>query len=126
MTEMGYEYTELKDFIEDHGLPVTDLDFATYAFANKQSYKNPLFKKPVENSVNYDYYNVGAGAGLSMPPQSMAIGGNMSMNYDTNLSMMQPSEFDPEKDNCKICLNNRIDTVCIPCGHRCICDSCGQ
>ena len=127
---MGYEYTDLKDFIEDKGLPELDLDFAIDSMNKKDSYRNPLFIKPdlPHNSISYDFHDP-----MSKPPVSFAInpgmpsgGRNLLKNYDTDASMIQPSEYDPEKDICKVCLNTQIDTVCIPCGHRCICKSCGQ
>ena len=34
---------------------------------------------------------------------------------------------DASKDEpkvCVVCMANKINTVCVPCGHRCICDEC--
>ena len=44
-TEMGCDYTDIKDFIEDKGLPVYDHDLMIDCMKN-QGYKNKLFQKP--------------------------------------------------------------------------------
>ena len=108
LTEMGYDYTDIKDFIEDKGLPELDLDYAIESMNKKDAYRNPLFIKPAiaNNSISYDYHDP-----MSKPPISFAInpnsqapqsvkpgmplgGQNMLKNYDTDLSMIQPSEYD--------------------------------
>ena len=43
MTEMGYEYTDIKDFIEDRGLPDNDPAILISGLRDKNRYRNPLF-----------------------------------------------------------------------------------
>lgn len=52
---------------------------------------------------------------LSMPPQGKPPQGIIQNANDSLMS------YDDESSNCKLCLNNKIDTVCIPCGHRTMC-----
>ena len=35
---MGYDYTDIKDFIEDKGLPELNLDYAIDSMSKKESY----------------------------------------------------------------------------------------
>jgi len=42
---MGYDYTEITDFIEDKGLPVLEMDYFCNNFKNPR-YTNPLYTKP--------------------------------------------------------------------------------
>jgi hypothetical protein len=42
---MGYDYTDVKDFIEDKGLPVLSHDLLTDCI-NQRNYRNPLYSKP--------------------------------------------------------------------------------
>jgi len=42
---MGYDYTDVKDFIEDKGLPVLSHELLCDSLEARQ-YHNPLFKKP--------------------------------------------------------------------------------
>jgi len=43
-TEMGYDYTDVKDFIEDRGVPENDLGILISGLKNQHLYKNALFK----------------------------------------------------------------------------------
>ncbi len=45
MAEMGYDYTDVKDFIEDKGLPVLSHELLTDSLQSS-GYRNPLFTKP--------------------------------------------------------------------------------
>lgn len=45
MTEMGYEYTDIKDFIEDKGLPCLSHELLSDCI-NQPAYRNPLYSKP--------------------------------------------------------------------------------
>jgi len=122
---MGFDYTDIKDFIEDKGLPELNADYAINAMQQKDSYRNPLYKKPIDGgnahqSISYDFHDP-----ISKPPMSQPVG-IKHRNFDTNASIMQPSEYDTEKDTCKVCLNSQINTVFVPCGHRCVCSSCGD
>lgn len=66
---MGYEYTQVKDFIEDKGLAEYSHDVFADAVDNN-NYENPLFEKDAEEKKDhYDYYD----PGLSMPPMGKAI-----------------------------------------------------
>jgi hypothetical protein len=135
LTEMGFDYTDIKDFIEDKGLPELNLDYAIDSMSKKESYKNPLYNKQEgpghqgHHSMSYDYHDP-----MSKPPMTNPInrvgqipqGQNMLRNYDTNASLMQPSEYDQERETCKVCMNTQIDTVFIPCGHRAVCNDCGK
>lgn len=46
VTEMGFDYADVKDFIEDKGLPEYNIDLLIDALSNKDRYRNPLFKAP--------------------------------------------------------------------------------
>jgi len=61
---MGYEYTDIKDFIEDKGLPVLSHDLLTDCI-NQQRYHNPLYTKPQNDNPNVDfgYYDPAMNAG---------------------------------------------------------------
>jgi len=43
MSDMGYEYTDIKDFIEDKGMPDNDPAILIAGMSQKNRYKNPLF-----------------------------------------------------------------------------------
>jgi len=43
-TEMGYDYTDIKDFIEDRGVPENDMNILVSGLRNPQRYKNALFR----------------------------------------------------------------------------------
>jgi len=43
-TELGYEYTDIKDFIEDRGVPENDMNILISGLRNPHRYKNALFK----------------------------------------------------------------------------------
>ena len=36
------------------------------------------------------------------------------------------ASMEDDRDLCKVCLVTNIDTVCIPCGHRCLCYECSK
>lgn len=72
-TEMGFEYTDIKDFIEDKGLPVLSHDLLTDCI-NQQRYHNPLYTKPdaqggQQSNVNFGYYDPAMMAGGQPHPQ---------------------------------------------------------
>jgi hypothetical protein len=71
LTGMGFDYVDIKDFIEDKGLPEMNIDFAIDALNSKNNYVNRLFIKPnpAENTISYDYHDP-----MSKPPVSFAIG----------------------------------------------------
>lgn len=48
--EMGYDYTDVKDFIEDKGLPVLSHDLLTDCI-NNRNYHNPLYTKPEQENL---------------------------------------------------------------------------
>lgn len=41
---MGYEYTDVKDFIEDKGVPEYDMNLLVAGLRTPHRYKNALFK----------------------------------------------------------------------------------
>lgn len=41
---MGYEYTDIKDFIEDRGIPENDMNILVSGLRNPNKYQNALFK----------------------------------------------------------------------------------
>ena len=45
LVEMGYEYTDVKDFIEDKGLPVLSHELLSDSL-EARNYRNPLFVPP--------------------------------------------------------------------------------
>jgi len=45
MVEMGYEFTDIKDFIEDKGLPVLSHELLADSLESA-SYRNPLYVPP--------------------------------------------------------------------------------
>ena len=49
---------------------------------------------------------------------------SFGLNYGDGVVIVEMDDGD--RDVCKICLVNKIDTVLVPCGHRCICDSCSK
>lgn len=109
---MGYEYTQVKDFLEDKGLAEYNFDL----FADNiedPTYNNKLYKpaeaNPLINNSNYEYYD----------PSAFQKG----PNPDQFGREKNKQELDDEK-RCKVCLTNNIETVIIPCGHRCLCHSC--
>lgn len=67
---MGYEYTDIKDFIEDKGLPELNVDYAIDSINQKENYRNPLFirQEQAPGSISYDFHDP-----MSKPPISFAI-----------------------------------------------------
>lgn len=53
MTDMGYEYTDIKDFIEDRGLPEDDPAILIAGFSNPHTYNNRLLQK--DRQMQYDF-----------------------------------------------------------------------
>ena len=71
LSEMGYDYTDIKDFIEDKGLPELNLDYAIDSMSKKESYQNLLYKKPDgpgHHSISYDFHDP-----MSKPPMTQPI-----------------------------------------------------
>ena len=59
MVDMGYDYTDVKDFIEDKGLPVLSHELLTDSLNNNR-YRNHLYKKAApQEPVNYGYFDPG-------------------------------------------------------------------
>lgn len=57
--QMGYDYTECQDFLEDKGLPVLSMDYFTANIQNPR-YSNPLYTKPAEENkqgADFGYYD---------------------------------------------------------------------
>lgn len=55
-TEMGYEYTDVKDFIEDRGVPEYDMNILVAGLRQPHKYKNALFKGgPNPNQFKYQF-----------------------------------------------------------------------
>lgn len=38
--------------------------------------------------------------------------------------LLNPANLDQEQ--CKVCMNGKINTVMVPCGHRCLCEKCSK
>jgi hypothetical protein len=43
---MGVDFAEVKEFIEEKGLPEYNVDLLIDAFQNKDKFRNPLFQAP--------------------------------------------------------------------------------
>jgi len=43
---MGYDYTDVKDFIEDKGIPDNDMAILVAGLRDKNKYNNRLFTPP--------------------------------------------------------------------------------
>lgn len=54
-TEMGYDYTDVKDFIEDRGLPDNEIGILIAGMNKPHQYKNALFKGGAANQMQYEY-----------------------------------------------------------------------
>ena len=65
MTEMGYEYDQIDDYLEEHGLCEMNVGHCIETIG-KPHFKNPLYIKPESDSeeekndsqINYDYVNL--------------------------------------------------------------------
>jgi hypothetical protein len=80
--QMGYDYTECVDFIEDKGLPVLSMDYFCNNFKNPR-YTNPLFTKPQEeqkNGAGFDYYD--PSGHMSAAPMGQPIGNPINFNIN--------------------------------------------
>ena len=53
-TEMGYEYTDIKDFIEDKGVPEYDLNLLVSGLRDQNRYRNVLFRGN-PSQLKYDF-----------------------------------------------------------------------
>lgn len=53
---MGYDYTDVKDFIDDRGLPDNDMAILVAGMREPHRYKNALFRGG-QNNLNYQYMN---------------------------------------------------------------------
>ena len=54
---------------------------------------------------------------------------NQESNIDNNNKIIEEDESDDsdeEKDLCCICMENKSESVFVPCGHRCVCFVCGD
>lgn len=60
MIEMGYDYGDIEDYLEDHGLCELRHELLINSI-KKPGFKNPLYTPPAEDagnqSYNYDVYN---------------------------------------------------------------------
>jgi hypothetical protein len=52
ITEMGYDFVDVKDFIEDKGLPEYNHNLCIDALTNKNGYTNPLFVAEIPKNLN--------------------------------------------------------------------------
>lgn len=157
---MGYDYTDVKDFIEDRGLPDNDPSLLVAGFQNPGRYNNALFQKKVpQQQPQFEYYNPqnpnmnlggmpaqgqymqmpnqmiqpNLGGFQSVPQQNYKMGDGVGQAYMSQqpamaggLGGMQQPPQNMEQSLCAICLTNNINTVCIPCGHRCLCTECAK
>ena len=67
MVDMGYEYTDVKDFIEDKGVPELNQGILVSGLSEQHRYNNKLYTpnpRPVGNMSNQ----------LHMPSQSIDYG----------------------------------------------------
>ena len=109
MQDMGYDYEKVEDFLENKGLAEFSHDKCIEAM-NNTMYRNPLYTKPVsERNNDYDFVD----HNLSIPPVGNAPFASQMVGDN--------SYFSEQNIICTVCLNLPIDTVCIPCGHRCLC-----
>ena len=70
----------------------------------------------MSGQIEYGYYD----PGISKPPMGQPILQNQGTIINSTM------DNDADKEICKVCLNNKINTVLVPCGHRCICEDCGK
>lgn len=126
---MGYEYDKIDDYLEDVGLCELRQDLVVETIDNR-NFVNKLYTKKDEeeekgmdigagqyqSNFSYDFHDPSGlgGPGLAMPP----VGKPLIMKHNS-----VPYE---EGKTCAICLNSNINTVCVPCGHRCICIGCSK
>ena len=93
--QMGYDYTEITDFIEDKGLPVMEMDYFCNNFKNER-YTNPLFNKPQAQQIGgqggFGYYD--PNSRMSAAPMGQPInfntnaqGGNFNSNMQGGMGM---------------------------------------
>jgi len=70
MTDMGYEYTDIKDFIEDRGLPEDDPAILIAGLSQPHAYHNKLQQKAnnMGQDMRYDF------ADPSLDPAMLARG----------------------------------------------------
>lgn len=60
LTEMGYDYTDVKDFIEDRGIPENDPTIVVAGLREPQRYRNALFRGgQQQQEMGYQYFNPG-------------------------------------------------------------------
>jgi len=137
---MGCGHAEAKQFIEERGVPENDPALLVSGVNAKHRFRNPLFEKQIERSraansmpgdLSYDYFNPGNNAQFSEAPQGgrplapLNNGGMAHINQAQHQASMVQND-DDGASACAVCLNKKIQTVCIPCGHRCLCLDCSK
>ena len=59
MGDMGFDVLEVKDLIEEEGLPEYPQNLCIDAFSNKDIYKNDLFAPPRQHNANFSLNSIG-------------------------------------------------------------------
>ena len=115
---MGYDFLEVKDLIEDVGVPVLSEQLVVDALAKQDQYRNPLLM-PSDGEVGFQVMSPQSNTQMAqLLPRNGRQGNRVGPAPGGNI----PN--DPDDQRCKVCLVTNIDTVCVPCGHRCLCHGC--
>ena len=118
----------VKDFLEDKCIveenPEIVLDYLT-----NPTYVNPLkmnlqpVQKPV--AMDYGYHDPGMSAGMTSTAQQQ-MQKQQQNSRQQQPYLLQNTQTSTKDDLCKVCFAKNINTVLVPCGHRCMCNDCGK
>ena len=123
ISDLGYDLMAVKDFIEDKCIVEENAELVLDYLTNP-TYVNPLKQnlQPVDKPKTFDY-------GYVDPTMSAGMVSNAQsqMHQDQRLLQHQGTNLMQSQESlCKVCFAAKINTVLVPCGHRCMCDKCGK
>ena len=136
MVDMGMDLIEVQDFLDDKSIHEENPELVIDYYQNPH-YVNPLkanFAQPVNpharlQAQGYNYVPDQNGPARLMQQQSnlplINAGGNGMMNPAQMVAGQRPKLLNPagvEDEMCKVCMARQINTVMVPCGHRCLCE----
>lgn len=125
VVDLGFDLLTVQDFLEEKSiyeenmeLILDNLNNPAYVNTLKQNYIAP-FNPMKAGPVQYQYQD---------PIQPINSIKNNSFEQSKLLSArqisLQEQSFLEDKDLCKICFAQKINTVLLPCGHRNFCKQC--
>lgn len=131
---MGMDPIEVEDFLDEKGLvelnPELIIDYMKDPrYVNKLKMGQPQRQKSNVEAPRFDYFNP-VNPNKRANPNNMMLTKGVSYNRQQTHGVIKPKSIslspdlsidiiEEDNEKCKICYNKKINTVMLPCGHRC-------